>query len=81
MCDWAELCFPEFFLKHFQLEGVTERGWWETGSGSEGAAPAQVLRGVTDLSGSPHGREAATGSETASGLGLGLFNQHKLIRD
>ena len=41
----------------------------------------QVMYGVADLSGSPPWREAATGSETASDLVLGLFNQHILIGD
>ena len=41
----------------------------------------QVMYGVADLSGSPPWREAATGSETASDLVLGLLNQHILIGD
>lgn len=66
-----------FSVRRGHLRDVVGR----LGSRSEGIATLQVMHDVADLSGSPHWWEGATGSETASDLVLGLFNQHKLIGD
>ena len=65
-----------FSVRRGHLRDVAGR----LGSRSEGVATLQVMHDVADFSGSPHWWEGATGSETASDLVLGLFNQQKLVR-